>query len=128
MWKPVSKSSCKAILEKFIVREAKLTQPQLRTILDRLCTKKDGTTSPHTVKTFLPMYQALDRGEFPKLPDMLSALRALNKPFVRRKKKVEETPEAEEQMFEEGLTPEEEELLAASASEEGTSEQTKTAN
>jgi len=113
MWKPVSKSSCKAILEKFIVRESKLTQPQLRTILDRLCTKKDGTTSPHTVKTFLPMYQALDRGEFPKLPDMLSALRALNKPFVRRKKKVEETPEADEQTFEEGLTPEEEELLNA---------------
>jgi hypothetical protein len=113
MWKPVSKSSCKVIFEKFIVRESKLTQTQLRTILDLLCTKKDGTTSPYTVKTMLPLYEALDRGEFPSLPAMLTVLRALNKPFVRRKKKVEDTPEAEEQVFEDGVTAEEEEMLNA---------------
>jgi len=96
-----SKSSCKALIEKFIMRQIKLTVPQMRVLFDRLCTNEDGSRSEYMYDKVLKLgYKALDEGKMPSLPIMLNIFIALNKPFRRKKKVAEEVPEDVEETTE----------------------------
>lgn len=91
--KLASKKTCKELLEDYASKRVGLTNAQFRTVLDRLCRKKDGTISEHTQRTLAPLYAELNANRAPHYGIVLMVLGKLNTSFFPRRKKGDEETE-----------------------------------